>query len=180
MSRAVIIWTIGLRNREKVGVPISTAKGSQLRIVFSRQTSKEFEPSSSIILEQLVLESDSLWEDTEGETVSTFASFSSRFLCLIPSLTLFLFTSSRKESMVFSSDDFELAGTVSFATMESVFSTAVSILAFSNSSILFLSSALSFVISFLASSYLALNSAFSVISLAFSCLIHEVFFLAKE
>ncbi|CAB5344475.1 unnamed protein product [Rhizophagus irregularis] len=54
--------------REKVGVPISTAKGSQLRIVFSRQTSKEFEPSSSIILEQLVLESDSLWEDTEGET----------------------------------------------------------------------------------------------------------------
>ncbi|CAB4393931.1 unnamed protein product [Rhizophagus irregularis] len=170
MSRAVIIWTIGLRNREKVGVPISTAKGSQLRIVFSRQTSKEFEPSSSIILEQLVLESDSLWEDTEGETVSTFASFSSRFLCLIPSLTLFLFTSSRKESMVFSSDDFELA----------VFSTAVSILAFSNSSILFLSSALSFVISFLASSYLALNSAFSVISLAFSCLIHEVFFLAKE
>src|SRR5437773_1754052 len=52
--------------REKVSVPISTAKGSQLRIVFSRQTSKEFEPGSSIILKQLVLESDSLWKDTEG------------------------------------------------------------------------------------------------------------------
>ncbi|UZO27343.1 uncharacterized protein OCT59_019541 [Rhizophagus irregularis] len=57
--------------REKVGVPISTAKDSQLRIVFSRQTSKEFEPGSSIILEQLVLVSDSLWEDTEDIESST-------------------------------------------------------------------------------------------------------------
>jgi len=52
--------------REKVSVLISTAKGSQLRIVFFRQTSKEFEPSSSIILEQLVLESDSLYENTKS------------------------------------------------------------------------------------------------------------------
>ncbi|GES80354.1 hypothetical protein RCL_jg22303.t1 [Rhizophagus clarus] len=58
--------------REKVGVPISTAKGSQLRTVCSRQTSKEFEPGSSIILEQLVLESDSLWEDTEEKSPSSF------------------------------------------------------------------------------------------------------------
>ncbi|CAB5361305.1 unnamed protein product [Rhizophagus irregularis] len=85
----------------------------------TKQTSKEFEPDSSIILEQLVLVSDSLWEDTEGKINSTFASFSSRFLCLISSLTLFLFTSSRKGSIVLSSEDFELAGTVSFATMES-------------------------------------------------------------
>ncbi|GES96593.1 hypothetical protein RCL_jg14612.t1 [Rhizophagus clarus] len=54
--------------QEKVGVPISTAKGSQFRIVFSKQTSKEFKPGSSIILEQLVLKSDPLWEDTEGKS----------------------------------------------------------------------------------------------------------------
>lgn len=54
-----------------------------------------------------------------GEMDSTFASFSSYFLCLIPSLTIFLCTTSRKESIIFSSDDLELTDTTSFATMES-------------------------------------------------------------
>ncbi|CAI2187690.1 19129_t:CDS:1, partial [Funneliformis geosporum] len=52
--------------REKVGVFISTAKELQLHIIFSKQTSKEFKLSSSIILEQLVLKFDFFWEDTEG------------------------------------------------------------------------------------------------------------------
>ncbi|GBB91625.1 hypothetical protein RclHR1_00190038 [Rhizophagus clarus] len=50
----------------------------------------------------------------------TFASFSSRVLCLIQSLTIFLCASSRKESIIFSSDDLELTDTTSFATMGSL------------------------------------------------------------